>query len=72
MSQDNSFYIVQPYGPDRGRQATIVSTHESIEAAYAELDRIAARQNGHGLAGDVVELIVVDDDRRRIARPSAQ
>jgi hypothetical protein len=38
------FYIVQPYasGPHCARQATIVSTHETVEAAYDELDRIAA------------------------------
>ena len=56
------YYIVQPYsaGADRGRQVTIVSVHESVAAAYAELDRIAARLNDHGLAGDVIELLVVD------------
>jgi hypothetical protein len=65
------FYIVQPYasGPDRARQATIVSTHETVEAAYAELDKIAARLNGHGLAGDVRELLVVDEHREPRRRP---
>jgi hypothetical protein len=36
-------HIVQPYasGSDRARHATIISTHDSVEAAYANLDRIA-------------------------------
>jgi len=54
------------------RQATVVSTHESVEAAYAELDRIAIRLHGHGLAGDVIELLVVDESRQRVARPGVQ
>jgi hypothetical protein len=35
-----SVYYIQPYatGADRGREATIVSTHDSVEAAYAELE----------------------------------
>lgn len=66
------FYLVQPYGRDRTREATIVSGHETVEAAYAELDRLAARLHGHGLAGDVVELTVVDEERQPIPRPGAQ
>jgi hypothetical protein len=46
--------------------------HDSIEAAYAELDRIAARLNGHGLAGDVIELLVVDENRKPVARRGVQ
>jgi hypothetical protein len=34
-----------------------------LETMYADLDRIAARLNGHGLAGDVIELLVVDEKR---------
>jgi hypothetical protein len=65
------FHIVQPFGADRTREATVVSTHASVEAAYAELDRIAARLNSHGLVGDVIELLVVGDERRSISRPGA-
>jgi len=37
------FYLVQPYvaGSDRARQSTVVSTHDTVEAACAELDAIA-------------------------------
>jgi hypothetical protein len=60
------YYVVQPYisGPDRGRKATIISTHETVEAAFEALDGIANRLQGHGLAGDVIELLVVDEPRR--------
>jgi hypothetical protein len=44
----------------------IVPVFESGRAVYTELDRIAARLSGHGLAGDVIELLVVDEDRIRV------
>jgi hypothetical protein len=74
LKNDMSYYIVQPYvsGLDRPRQATIISTHDTVEAAYVELDLIAARLSGHGLARDVVELLVVDDNRQQMSRAGAQ
>jgi hypothetical protein len=65
-----TYQIVQPYaaGPHRARQATIVSTHDSVKAAYTELDRIATRLTSRGLAGDVIELLVVDENRTPVAR----
>jgi hypothetical protein len=68
------YYIVQPStsGADRGRQATVVSTHEFVAAAYAELDQMVTRLNSYGLAGDVVELLVVDENREPLARPGVQ
>ena len=66
------FLLVQPYGRDRARQATIVSIHETVEAAYAELDRLAAQLGRHGLPGDVVELLVTDDERHVVPRPGLQ
>jgi hypothetical protein len=50
------YYIVQPYGPERARQATIVSTDDSVQAAYPELDMNAARFNAHELTVGVIEL----------------
>jgi hypothetical protein len=68
------FHLVQPYtdGPDRGSQATIVSTHETIEAAYAALDAIADQLESHQLAGDVLDLLIVDENRRPVLRPRLQ
>ena len=37
------FRIVQPYGPDKGRQATIISEHASAAEAFAEIDRLSAQ-----------------------------
>ena len=35
------FYVVQPWGRDRHRQATVASIHDTIDDAYARLDAIA-------------------------------
>ena len=32
------FYVVQPWGRDRYRQATVQSIHDTVEDAYAQLD----------------------------------
>lgn len=65
-----SFAIVQPYTdrPDRLDTAVVVSTHATAERAFAELERHAERLNGFGLAGDVVEMLVVDLKRRPVVR----
>jgi hypothetical protein len=68
------FYLVQPYGVgrDRYQRATVVSAHVSIEAAYAELDRIAAKLVSGGNRSDAIELYVVDEARQPVRRPSVQ
>ncbi len=37
------FYLVQPWGDDKYRHATIVSTHATVEEAYADLAQIAEK-----------------------------
>ena len=36
------YHLVQPWGRDTYRQAGPISSHPTVEEAYAELDRIAA------------------------------
>ena len=66
-----AYRVVQPYGKDRGREATEISTWSTIADAFAEVDRYAERMTSNGLAGDYVELIVVDDEGCEVRRPSA-
>jgi hypothetical protein len=46
-----------------------VSVHESVEGAYRELDAMADRLQCHGLAGDVLDLLVVDEQSQEVRRP---
>ncbi len=64
------FAIVQPYTdrPDRYQTAIVVSEHQTADAAFAELERLAARIDGFGLRPDVVEMVVVDSSRRPVIR----
>jgi len=52
------FRIVQSWGPDRSRQATLISEHASIEDAFAEIDRLSAQMVRTGAQSHAVELIV--------------
>ena len=65
------YRVVQPWGKDRAREATEISTWASIEQAFADVDRYAARTVSNGLPGDYIELLVIDDDGREVARPGA-
>jgi hypothetical protein len=67
------FYIVHPYvaGPKRMQLATIVAEHATAEGAFLERDLIAQRLYRNGLAGDVIELLVVDETRQLVPRPGA-
>lgn len=66
------FRIVQPWGPDKARQATIVSEHESAAAAFAEIDRLSSEMVRTGARSDAVELLVVDASDRLVRRPGVQ
>jgi hypothetical protein len=54
------FSIIQPYasGPDRLRQAIVVSEHTTADLAFAELERLADSQAMR------FEMLVVDEERR--------
>jgi hypothetical protein len=59
------FHIVQPYvdGPRRGEQATIVSSHDTLDGALAELARIDRVLRRYRIPPQALELIVVTEDR---------
>jgi len=66
----DQFAIIQPYADrsDRLDTAIVVSTHATAAAAFAELERFAERVHGFGLAGDVLEMLVMDALRRPVVR----
>ena len=53
------FYLVQPWGHDRYRQATVQSIQHTIDDAYARLDAIAEKLLRDGAPADYLELPVV-------------
>jgi hypothetical protein len=65
------YRIVQPWGKDRAAEATIVSEHAPLSAAFAEIDRLSARMVRTGAPSDAVELIVIDGEGRIVQRPEA-
>lgn len=58
----SNFRVVQPGGLDRGRQATLISEHESITAAFEHIDRLVAQMKRTGARTDAIELIVTDGE----------
>jgi hypothetical protein len=62
--------VVQPYGKDRTREATEISSWETISEAYEDIDRYAAQVKTSHQPGDHLELLVVDDDGREVPRPT--
>jgi hypothetical protein len=54
------FRIVQPWGLDKTREATLLSEHETVDEAFGEIDRLAAQMMRTGARSDAVELLVVD------------
>lgn len=65
------YRVVQPWGNDRARQATLVSSHLTAAAAFAEIDRISTQMVRTGSPSDSIELIVVDQDDRILRRPES-
>ena len=63
------FRIVQPWGRDKARQATVISEHATAAAAFAEIDRLAAQMLRTGARSDAVELLVVDTAGDLVPRP---
>ena len=53
------FYLVQPWGHDRYRQATVQNIQHTIDDAYARLDAIAEKLLRDGAPADYLELPVV-------------
>ena len=65
------FHLIRPWGRATYRQATVVSTHQTQQDAYAALDRIADTL-GRDQAGELAGDLVVDEERRPVPRPGAQ
>jgi hypothetical protein len=63
------YRVVQPWGPDRGRQASIQSEHATLAEAFAAIDALSGQMVRTGAPSDAIELIVVDDDGRQVPRP---
>jgi hypothetical protein len=65
-----TFRVVQPWGPDKGRQGTVQSEHTTVDEAFAALDRVATDMAQSGIPGDAIELVVVDEHGRVVPRPN--
>jgi hypothetical protein len=63
------YFVVQPYGSDRGRQSTVIYEATSQREAFAEIDRLSAQMARTGAPSDAVELLVVDENRKIVTRP---
>jgi hypothetical protein len=64
------YRVEQPWGPDKGRQATLQGEYSTVEEAFAALDSVSAAMARTGAPSDAIELIVVDEGGRQVARPS--
>jgi hypothetical protein len=65
------YRVIQPWGPDKGRQATLISEHATAAEAFAEIDRLGAEMVRTGARSDYVELLVVDAQGRVLSRQGA-
>jgi hypothetical protein len=65
-----AYAIVQPYTdkPDRLETAIVVRTFATAAEAFAELSNMVGKLRGFGLADDTIEMLVVDRNRRPVAR----
>ncbi len=66
------FHLVQPWGDDKYREATIRSTYGTVAGAYAALDRIGEKLHQDEAPEGTLEIYVVDDGRQPVPRPGAQ
>ncbi len=66
------FRLVQPYGRDKGRQATTLGHYPTVDAAFAALDALALQMQRTGASSDAIEVLVVDARGAPVSRPGAQ
>ena len=52
-------------------KATVIKSFATAAEAFAELTRIAERLDAERIAGDALDLFVVDDERRPVRRVDA-
>lgn len=65
------FRVVQPWGPDKARQATVISEHDTVAEAFREIDRLSSQMVRTGAPSDAVALLVVDSAGQLVRRPGA-
>lgn len=65
------FSVVQPWGKDRAREATVVSSHAMASEAFEEIDRLSAQMVRTGAPSDAVEFIVIDAEFNICRRTNA-
>ena len=70
MSARAPFKVVQPWGKDKAREASILSEHQNEREAFAEIDRLSAEMVRTGAPSDAIELVVVDATGGIIRRPN--
>lgn len=63
------FRVVQPWGPDKARQATLISEHATAAEVFHEIDRLSNEMVRTGAPSDVIELIVVAAENCIVSRP---
>ena len=63
------FRVVQPYGRDKAREATMISEHATASEAFAEIDRLRTQMARMGAPANKTELIVVDAADQIVPRP---
>ncbi len=66
------FRVMQPWGPHKGRQASLISEHHTVAAAFRAIDRLSSEMVRTGAPSDAIELVVVDANDRVVRRPGAQ
>ena len=61
---------MQPWGPDKVRQTTVISEHHTVAGAFDEIDGFADTMTRNGVPGNAVELLVLDEWGRVVVRPN--
>ena len=64
------YRVVQPWGPDKVRQTTVISEHRTVAGAFDEIDGFADRMMRNGVPSNAVELLVLDSKNRLVPRPN--
>ena len=66
------YRVVQPWGSDKGRQATLQSEHATVAEAFAALDAISVKMMRTGTPSNAIESVVVDENGRQVERPDSR
>ncbi len=65
------FRVMQPWGPHKGRQAELISEHQTALEAFEAIDQLSAQMVRTGAPSEAIELVVVDANDRVVLRPGA-